>query len=248
MRLKALVGRPVQRVLKAAVRATSSEYRAYCDLFDPVYSARVDWRSGIGEGLATIYGLARTLQPEVVVETGSARGKSTCALSLACRQNGHGRVYAIDPHVPNDWAEFHTDGNNLAFLRQRLEEYGLETWCQIIQATSVEAAKGWARPIDLLFIDCDHTYDGVKADFELFQPFLKPTALVVFHDSMWEYLRDNEYYRTDMGVPRYLAELKEQNYHSVTVPSAPGVTIVQPQRGGFEFVPGAGHTGQAFVS
>lgn len=232
----------VQNAIHAAHRAVSSEYRAYTELFVPRYVNQVDWKSGIGQGLHTLYGLARSLRPAVVVETGSARGRSTCALALACRQNNHGKVYAIDPHLPNSWSEYGTDGNNLAFLEGRLARYGLDgKWCEIIRGTSAEAARTWDRPIDLLWLDGDHTYEGVKLDFDLFAPFLKPTSLVVFHDTMWEYLRADEHYaehyRADMGVPRFLGELKDQGYHSVTLPCVPGLTVLQPQTGGFDFLP-----------
>lgn len=36
--------------------------------------------------------------------------------------------------------------------------------------------------LDFLFIDGDHTYEGVKKDFEDYSPFVKPGGLVVFHD------------------------------------------------------------------
>lgn len=36
------------------------------------------------------------------------------------------------------------------------------------------------RKIDLLFIDGSHTYEGVKADYELYGPLVK--HLIVFHD------------------------------------------------------------------
>jgi predicted O-methyltransferase YrrM len=37
-------------------------------------------------------------------------------------------------------------------------------------------------PLDLLLIDGDHTYDGVKQDFEMYSPFVKPCGIVAFHD------------------------------------------------------------------
>ena len=36
--------------------------------------------------------------------------------------------------------------------------------------------------IDVLFIDGDHTYAGVKADFDLWSPLVRPGGLVIFHD------------------------------------------------------------------
>lgn len=36
--------------------------------------------------------------------------------------------------------------------------------------------------IDLLFIDGDHTYEGVKADFQNYSPMVSKGGMVVFHD------------------------------------------------------------------
>lgn len=38
------------------------------------------------------------------------------------------------------------------------------------------------RPIDLLFIDGDHSYDGVRQDFEMYAPLVRPGGAVVLHD------------------------------------------------------------------
>jgi predicted O-methyltransferase YrrM len=38
------------------------------------------------------------------------------------------------------------------------------------------------QQIDLLFIDGDHTYEGVKADFEMYSPLVRPGGLIAFHD------------------------------------------------------------------
>lgn len=37
-------------------------------------------------------------------------------------------------------------------------------------------------PIDFLFIDGDHTYDGVKRDFELYLPLVAKGGMVALHD------------------------------------------------------------------
>jgi len=38
------------------------------------------------------------------------------------------------------------------------------------------------RKLDYLFIDGDHTYEGVKKDFYLYKPLVKEKGIVVFHD------------------------------------------------------------------
>jgi len=37
-------------------------------------------------------------------------------------------------------------------------------------------------PIDMLFIDGDHTYEGVKADYELYAPLVRTDGIIGFHD------------------------------------------------------------------
>jgi predicted O-methyltransferase YrrM len=36
--------------------------------------------------------------------------------------------------------------------------------------------------VDFLFIDGDHTYQGVKRDFELYSPLVRPDGVIAFHD------------------------------------------------------------------
>jgi len=38
------------------------------------------------------------------------------------------------------------------------------------------------EPLDFLFIDGEHTYEGVKQDVEAYSPFVTAGGLVVFHD------------------------------------------------------------------
>ena len=38
------------------------------------------------------------------------------------------------------------------------------------------------RPVDMLFIDGDHSYDGVKADYEMYGPLVRPGGLIGLHD------------------------------------------------------------------
>lgn len=40
----------------------------------------------------------------------------------------------------------------------------------------------WSGTIDFLFIDGDHSYRGVKDDFEMYSPFVKKGGCIAFHD------------------------------------------------------------------
>jgi predicted O-methyltransferase YrrM len=45
----------------------------------------------------------------------------------------------------------------------------------------VEEALG-GRPVDVLFIDGDHTREGVEADFRMYSPLVREGGIVAFHD------------------------------------------------------------------
>lgn len=40
----------------------------------------------------------------------------------------------------------------------------------------------WDKPIDILFIDGDHSYEGCKSDYDKYVPFVKDGGLVYMHD------------------------------------------------------------------
>ena len=42
--------------------------------------------------------------------------------------------------------------------------------------------KDFCPQYDFIFIDGDHSYDGVKRDFELYKDLVSPRGFVVFHD------------------------------------------------------------------
>lgn len=45
--------------------------------------------------------------------------------------------------------------------------------------------------LDFLFIDGDHSYEGVRLDFEDYRRFVRPSGLIAFHD-----INDSEFHRT----------------------------------------------------
>lgn len=49
---------------------------------------------------------------------------------------------------------------------------------------TLETLKGVlaGRPVDAMFIDGDHTYQGVKQDYEMYAPLVRAGGLIGFHD------------------------------------------------------------------
>jgi predicted O-methyltransferase YrrM len=233
-----------ERVALKMLRQWSPRWRAKTDLFVDPYRQWIEWQSGLGEASHLLYGLARLIQPKVIVEIGSARGVSTCTLALACAENGGGHVYAIDPHQLNEWTDVGTKGGTLEFLQERLHSYRLDQFCTIIRKPSGDAAVTWNQTIDLLFIDGDHTLEGVRKDFEGFAPWVRDDGLVVVHDAMWEraqpwtHFKGESWYREEMGVPEYLQDLQAKGYQTVSFGPAPGLTLMHPKPGPFDLLQG----------
>ncbi len=46
--------------------------------------------------------------------------------------------------------------------------------------------------LDFLFIDCDHTYEGVKLDFFMYKSFVREGGLIAFHDIKESQLHSNQ--------------------------------------------------------
>jgi predicted O-methyltransferase YrrM len=66
-----------------------------------------------------------------------------------------------------------------------------------------------------LFIDGDHTFEGVKKDWEMYSPLVRPGGLIVFHDvagnygetqvkAFWDTIKTSYSHREYMAHPEGL--------------------------------------------
>jgi len=83
---------------------------------------------------------------------------------------------------------------------------------RFIKETSEKAFYNFFVPqdikIDLLFIDGDHSYEGVKLDFDLYSTIMSENGVIVLHDS-------DERYEKNLIV----SEDAKKDFHSFTGPS-----------------------------
>jgi predicted O-methyltransferase YrrM len=85
------------------------------------------------------------------------------------------------------------------------------------------------RSVDLLFIDGDHEYEGVRKDHDLYAPLVRPGGLIAFHDIV---PGDANLVG---GVPRFWAEFKRSHEATELVESwdqqAYGIGVVRVGEG-----------------
>jgi predicted O-methyltransferase YrrM len=123
--------------------------------------------------------------PEAVLEIGTARGGTLFLFSRVARPDAV--LVTID--FPGGEGSF---GGNPAHARrgrlyrsmrrerQRVEFIAADSHLPATRERVVELLDG--RALDLLFIDGDHTYEGICADYELYAPLVRRDGLIAFHD------------------------------------------------------------------
>ncbi len=101
--------------------------------------------------------------------------------------------------------------------------------------------------IDILFIDGDHSYDGVKKDFDLYSTILSEKGIIIIHDTDSEYEETfvisedskKDHHSFD-GPAKLVKELQENpqwnliNLHNFRIlmdkPSSSGITIINRRK------------------
>lgn len=121
----------------------------------------------------------------VVVEIGSFKGRSTIALAKGTELRGGGeKVVAVDPHctpAPTDPALRGVQSSEPEF-RANLARAGVTSIVEVRVQYSTHAARDWSTPVRLLWLDGDHTVEGVRADFHCWTPHLSDGGILAMHD------------------------------------------------------------------
>lgn len=157
-----------------------------------------------GEWLAEI--ASRVPVEQAIVEIGSHTGQSTLWLAAGSVHGNYATVFAIDPWPDPGYAEgddpfdlktgdavYFRFRQNIAGVTQEVPGRDYTVVVRPWRMTSAEAVDKWrGRPIGLLFIDAIHTFEGVKADVEMWAPYVAPGGWLALND----YYQDPE--RTEL--------------------------------------------------
>jgi len=131
-----------------------------------------------------LYELALRVKSGCIVEVGSYRGRSAVALAHGSQAGSGVAVYAVEPHEPFQGILGETFGpeDRGKFYRAMLRT-GCYRTVRLINLSSEMVTPGWALPVGLLFLDGDHTAEGVRRDWRCWEPHLTPDAVVAFDDA-----------------------------------------------------------------
>lgn len=129
-----------------------------------------------------LYELARKPDVHRIVELGSYKGRSAAALACGWIHNTH------SGERPPIWAvDLWKEDEALRYFKRRRDELGLTGAMYMARLHTAAAAFDWRamnkEPLDLVFIDADHSYEGCRADFEAWAPLVRPGGFVAFHDN-----------------------------------------------------------------
>jgi predicted O-methyltransferase YrrM len=130
------------------------------------------------QGRALYDAAAATTGRGAIVEIGSWKGRSTAWLAAGARRAGQ-RVFAIDPHTGS---REDPHANTLDEFLDNMQRAGVSDVVTPLVMTSVEAVRRVPEAIELLFIDGDHRFEGVRRDADLWLPRLVDGAVVMLHD------------------------------------------------------------------
>jgi predicted O-methyltransferase YrrM len=122
----------------------------------------------------------------MIVEIGSFKGRSTVMLAKVASHYGCGPVVAIDPHNSPILLDHQTDQEASSYrdFLDSIHAAGVSAHVESQAAYSKEVANSWNRPIRVLWIDGDHSYEGAKSDLDGFLPHLVPHGVVAYHDAL----------------------------------------------------------------
>ncbi len=155
------------------------------------------------EEVRELYQKVKLLSPKNVVEIGTDKGGTLYLWAKASADNAN--VISIDLQTQifgrKNYKKYRRDFYELFNKTDNQTITCLASNSQLTDTLEKVKKLLNYEKIDFLFIDGDHSYEGVKRDYELYSPLVRDEGLIVFHDI--KTVREN------IGVPRFWKEIKE---------------------------------------
>lgn len=165
-----------------------------------------------------LFALAVNLGAKQILELGVREGGTTEAFLMACEYT-NGIVHSVDKQ----------NRNNLPFVKNKRWIFN--------QCDTIEFIKNNRLVYDLIYIDDWHNGKHVLEELTKLQYYIKPSGLIIMHDTMWNnpphYYRSEDDAEGEMGGGGPAKALFKFVHRSrffweyVTIPTNNGLTILR---------------------
>ncbi|ADV64753.1 O-methyltransferase-like protein [Desulfurococcus mucosus DSM 2162] len=136
----------------------------------------------VREEITALLSLLESVKPRTILEIGTARGGTLFLFSRIASDDA--LIISVDlpgglfgggyPYLKTFlYRCFARTKQKIVLLRE--DSHSEETLSKVRKHLN-------GRGVDSLFIDGDHSYEGVKRDFEMYSPLVKKGGIIAFHD------------------------------------------------------------------
>jgi len=202
-------------------------------IFNKKYHSRghnQDYKKGnLGFGLLH-YAFIRNIRPTRVLVLGSQRGYVPAICALACKDEDFGYVDFVDAGYDledkNGWGGigiWKKEGDEY-FKDIKVQDY-IDVYPETIEDFEKYKMKLRAEKYDYIYIDGDHSYEGVKSNFDLLWDYLADGGYMAFHDIMV----DKETQWGKCGASKFWKYINEEAGidEKITLPFECGLGIIR---------------------
>ena len=167
-------------------RSSAQYINSYYDALDLAFSFQafgVSIKPGqVKDEIAKLLEIVAGLRPKVVLEIGTEKGGTLFLFTRIADLEA--KIISIDlPGGPFGggyprwkiplYKSFSKEGQRIYLLRR--DSHNPRTLEEVKRISS-------GYKVDFLFIDGDHTYEGIKRDFEMYSPLIRKGGIIAFHD------------------------------------------------------------------
>jgi predicted O-methyltransferase YrrM len=149
----------------------------------------------------------RQKKPQCIVEIGTAKGGTLFLWTRIASANSH--IISIDLPAGQFGGGYPPWRiplyKSFALSNQKLDLIRADSHSEETLTRTRELLGG--KEIDLLFIDGDHTYEGVKRDFEMYSPMVAQRGIIAIHDIV------DHGPESGVGVSKYWDQIKQKYPH-----------------------------------
>jgi len=200
--------------LEDALELQSKKCKSLDDYVELSFSFRFDKYSiiplQIKDEISTLLKILEFNKPQTILEIGTSNGGS---LYLFCKvATSDATIISIDLSDGEFGGELYPNWKipfYQSFKEPNQKLYLIRENSHDQKAINLTKNFLQEKKFDLIFIDGDHTYEGVKKDFEMYSSLLNEDGIIVFHDI-------NKTIKENVGVPKLWNEIKS-NHPSIEI-------------------------------